>query len=104
MTPEQFKPSLVRDKEYLRQLYSAESVPYSKRLLMFSSDQQLDTVLKLMHFISTGQMRLKKTHFDSFSKIQITFLKKILRKKQLSPNFLKMTAKTKSKLFKSFCL
>jgi len=98
MTPEQFKPALVRDKEFLRQIYSSSSVPNTKRLIVFASDQQLDTVLKLMHFISNGQMRLKKSHFDSFSKAQITLLKKNFEKKATFAKLLKSDRKDKVKL------
>lgn len=98
MNPEQFKPSLIRDKEFLKQIYSSQSIPNSKRLLMFASDQQLETILKLLHFISTGQMRLKKTHFEQFSRAQIFFLKKNFEKKTILLRLLKTDRKNKVKV------
>jgi hypothetical protein len=68
LTRERFRQYLLRDKEMLNQIYSSDSNPNTKRLLMFANDEKLDTLIKLFHFISTGQIKIKKNHFDSFSK------------------------------------
>lgn len=82
LTSERFKQYLVRDKDFLHEIYASDSTGNAKRLLMFANDQKLDTLIKLFHFISTGQIKMKKTHFDSFSKAQVLFLKRNFEKKQ----------------------
>lgn len=81
MNPETFKSVLERDKVFLEELYTSQSVPNTKRLLNFASDQKLNTVIKLFHFIANGIIKMKKHHFDSFSKRQVNILKKNFEKK-----------------------
>ena len=95
MNSESFKPYLVRDKVFLNELYQSSSVPNSKRLLLFASDQKLDTLIKYLHFVSNGEIKLKKEHFDVFSKSQVTLMKKKFEKKKLVKEFLKQERKVK---------
>ena len=95
MNSESFKPYLVRDKVFLNELYDSQSLPNTKRLLLFASDQKLDTLIKLLHFVSNGQIKLKKDHFNVFSKSQITLMKKKFEKKKTLKDFLKEERKVK---------
>ena len=95
MNSESFKPYLVRDKVFLNELYQSSSVPNSKRLLLFASDQKLDTLIKFLHFVSNGEIKLKKEHFDVFSKRQVALMKKKFEKKNLVKQFLKEERKVK---------
>ena len=95
MNAESFKPLLVRDKVFLRELYESSGVPNSKRLLLFASDQKLDTLIKFLHFVSNGEIKLKKEHFDVFSKSQVTLMKKKFEKKKVVKEFLKDERKVK---------
>ena len=82
MNSESFKPYLIRDKVFLQELYESQSIPNSKRLILFASDQKLDTLIKLLHFISNGQIKMKKEHFDIFSKAHVKLLKKNFENKK----------------------
>ena len=96
MNRESFKPYLVRDKVFLNELYQSSSVPNSKRLLLFASDQKLDTLIKFLHFVANGEIKMKKEHFDVFSKSQVSLLKKKFeKKKNLVKQFLKEERKVK---------
>ena len=95
MNRESFKPYLVRDKVFLNELYQSSSAPNSKRLLLFASDQKLDTLIKFLHFVANGEIKLKKEHFDVFSKSQVTLMKKKFEKKKLVQQFLKEERKVK---------
>ena len=64
MNPETLKPQLVRDKVFLEELYSSQSVPNSKRLLNFASDSKLNTIIKFLHFVANGQIKVKREHFS----------------------------------------
>ena len=95
MNSESFKPYLVRDKVFLNELYDSQSLPNTKRLLLFASDQKLDTLIKYLHFVSNGEIKLKKDHFDVFSKSQVTLMKKKFEKKKTLKEFLKEPRKIK---------
>ena len=95
MNSESFKPYLVRDKVFLNELYSSQSVPNTKRMLLFASDQKLDTLIRVLHFISNGEIKLKKAHFDVFSKSQVSLLKKKFEKRKVLRDFLKEERKVK---------
>ena len=95
MNSESFKPYLVRDKVFLKELYESSSLPNTKRLLLFASDQKLDTLVKFLHFVSNGEIKLKKQHFDVFSKSQVTLMKKSFEKKKALKQFLKQERKAK---------
>ena len=95
MNSESFRPYLVRDKVFLQELYESPSIPNTKRLLLYASDQKLDTLAKLLHFISNGHIKLKKEHFDFFQKAQVRLLKKTFESKKGLKEFLKKDRKLK---------
>jgi len=81
MTPETFKPVLERDKVFLEELYSSQSAPNTKRLLNNASDRKLDTIIRLLHFISTGSIKIKREHFDEMPKRCVNLMRKSFEKK-----------------------
>ena len=95
MNSESFKPYLVRDKVFLNELYQSSSVPNSKRLLLFASDQKLDTLIKYFLVLPNDEFKLKKEHFYVSSKNQVTLMKKKFEKKKLVKEFLKEERKVK---------
>jgi len=95
MNSSNFKPLLVRDKEFLNELYASQSVPEAKRLIMFASDQKLDTLIKYFHFLANGEIKIKKEHFDLIKKSQLISLKRKVEKKKALAETLKGERKTK---------
>ena len=81
MNPETLKPQLVRDKVFLEELYSSQSVPNSKRLLNFASDSKLNTIIKFLHFVANGQIKVKREHFNEIPKRLVTLLRKEFERK-----------------------
>ena len=103
MNSESFKPYLVRDKVFLNELYSSQSSPNTKRMLLFASDQKLDTLIRVLHFISNGEIKLKKAHFDLFSKSQVSLLKKKFEKKKSSQRHFERRKKSKTQRSSKTC-
>ena len=78
MDRDRFKSLLVRDKVWLEELYSTSSLPNRKRLLVSASDKKLDTLIKFLHLLSIGEIKMHKKNFDAMDKRQIQHLKVIL--------------------------
>jgi hypothetical protein len=77
MNKEVVKQLLVRDKGFLRELYESQSPTNIKRLLNFASDSKLNTLLKFLHFLAIGEIRIKKANFEIIkSEKRLTYIKK----------------------------
>ena len=75
MNKPQMKALLLRDKEFLKSLYEADAVN-AKRILMISSDSKLITLIRFLHMVSNGQIRIKKEHFDSLANKHLKIFRK----------------------------
>jgi len=75
MNKPQMKALLLRDKEFLKSLYEADAVN-AKRILMISSDSKLNTLIRFLHMVSNGQIRIKKEHFDSLANKHLKIFRK----------------------------
>lgn len=98
MNPETFKPLLDRDKVFLEELYCSNSASNSKRILNFASDNKLNTLIKLLHFISNGEIKLKREHFDKIPRRLIVLLRKNFEKKSVCRQHLSAERLPKLKL------
>ena len=78
MSHEQFKSYLQRDKLFLKELYESNSVAKSKNLLSFANDSQLTTLIKYIHFVANGEIKINKKNFDSLRKDKIKILLKLV--------------------------
>jgi hypothetical protein len=65
MNKDTVKQCLVRDKEFLRELYQSNNSQQTKRILNFASDLKLNTVIKFLHFLANGEIKIKKENFDA---------------------------------------
>lgn len=81
VTKEQMKTLLIRDKPFLKDLYEGTNSLNKKRLLMFANDEKLDTLIKYLHFLATGQISLKKDHFNQLTLRTVNLLKRNVEKK-----------------------
>jgi len=97
MNPERFKPLLERDKVFLEELYSSQSVPNTKRILKNASDKKLDTLIRLFHFISNGEIKIRKEDFNAMSKRHVVHMKKCFEKKKSVSSLLKSERPSKLK-------
>lgn len=98
MNAESFKPLLERDKLFLEELYSLQSVASQRQKLSFAADQKLNTLIKLLYFISNGDIKLKKEHFQEIPKRIINLLHKHFEKKNSLKRILNSERESKVKL------
>jgi len=82
MSTERFKQILVRDKEWLRQLYESDSIPNTKRLITFATDVKLDTLLKFIHYLSNGVIKMTKENFEKIGNKHLKLIKKDFESKR----------------------
>jgi hypothetical protein len=79
MNKENVKSCLVRDKAFLRELYESNNSQTIKKLLISASDLKLNTVIKFLHFLSNGEIKIKKQNFDALVTFKrFRFLKKVI--------------------------
>jgi hypothetical protein len=77
MNKESVKQCLIRDKSFLRELYESNNSQKTKKLLNSASDLKLNTVIKFLHFLSNGEIKIKKQNFDAILSLKrLHFLKK----------------------------
>jgi hypothetical protein len=64
MSHEQMRNLLLRDKVFLRTLYNSDNNLSAKRVLNGANDSQLNTLLKYLHFLANGEIKIKKSNFE----------------------------------------
>jgi hypothetical protein len=85
MNKEQMKNLLIRDKAFLRFLYEGPNSLKNKRILNSASDAQLNTLIKYLHFVTTGQIKIKKENFEILEQNnKLKQIKRVEKKFQLS--------------------
>ncbi|MBM3938530.1 MAG: hypothetical protein FJ333_07755 [Sphingomonadales bacterium] len=102
MNPESFKPMLERDKVFLEELYSSTNVVNSKRLLNFASDVKLNTVIRLFYFLSNGEIKMKREHFEKIPSRLIKLLRRHFEKKAALTRLLQSERQQKLKILCKF--
>lgn len=81
MDKDRFKALLIRDKEWLQELYSSESALNRKRLLTTASDKKIDTLLKFLHLLANGEIKMHKENFEKLPERLVKLLRKSFEKK-----------------------
>jgi hypothetical protein len=72
----QMRNQLLRDKVFLRMLYNTDSPIAAKRVLNSAFDYQLNTLLKYLHFLANGKIKIKNSNFQAISANKLTLIKK----------------------------
>ena len=98
MNQEQFKSVLKRDKVFLKELYESNAISKSKRILNFANDSELNTLIKYIHLVCNGEIKIKKTNFDALSTRHLAVIKKHFEKKTVLSNFNQKTRKDKMQI------
>lgn len=80
LSKEQMKSLLIRDKGFLKQLFEGDNIAKNKRLILYSNDLQLITLLKFLHFLATGQITIKKENFEKLTPRILKLIKKNVEK------------------------
>lgn len=89
------KSLLLRDKEFLRELYKCESASHSKTILNFASDSQLNTLIKFLYMVSNGHIKIKKENFSKLSTGHLKHFKKHLGSKAALQRLLSSERRTR---------
>lgn len=97
MDRDRFKAILVRDREWLENLYGSSSIPNRRRLLVNASDAKLDTLVKFLHLISNGEIKMHKKNFEKLERRHLTFMKKNFEKKSALQRLLRAEREIKLK-------
>ena len=81
MNQQHLKSLMLRDKEFLKELYSSDNSNRSKKNLQNASDAKLNTLVRLIHVISNGEIRVKKKDFEVLSSRHLNHIKRVFEKK-----------------------
>lgn len=66
MNKEVLRSQFIRDKEFLRSLYGTNgNIAKAKQILTFASDAELNTLIKFLHCLAKGEIRIKKINFEA---------------------------------------
>ena len=101
MSAQAFKPILQRDKLFLKELYESDNAK-SKRILTFASDAELNTLCKYLHFLSNGDIKIKKINFDGIGQRKMLIIKKFFEPKKKIQEMNQMARKDKLKVLFKF--
>lgn len=63
LSKEQVKAYLIRDKGFLKELYKSPNELTRKRSLKNADDMKLNTLIKYLHFIANGEIKIKAENF-----------------------------------------
>jgi len=102
MNENQMKPLLLRDKEFLKSLYESQSLSKTKNILNFASDAKLNTLIKFLHMVSNGQIKIKKEHFNKLQNKHIKLIKKHFESKSTFLRILREERKVKVNILIKF--
>jgi hypothetical protein len=101
---ESMKSLLVRDKGFLRELYEGPNPLKNTRVLKGASDTQLNTLIKFLHFLSNGEITMKKENFEVIEKAnKLKLIKSKVEKKKQMNILLKSERKDKLKFLNKLC-
>lgn len=65
---ESLKALFIRDREFLRALFEGPNPLKNKRLLASASESQIETLIKYLHYLSNGKIRIAKENFQNLKK------------------------------------
>jgi len=76
------KACLIRDKGFLKQLYQEPDYTKNRKTLQTADDCELNTLIKYLHFLSNGEIPMKKNNFQAIkeSKKQAVITKTVEKK------------------------
>ena len=101
---EGMKSLLIRDKGFLRELFEGPNPLKNNRVLKGASDSQLNTLIKFLHFLSNGEITMKKENFEIIENAQkLKLIKSKVEKKKNMNVLLKSERKEKLKFLNRLC-
>jgi len=102
MDQESVKALLLRDKGFLKSLYESSSTLSANNTLTSASDVKLNTLIKFIHLVANGEIKIKKNHYDALNKKQMKTIERHLESKTAVKRLLKEERQEKLKVLKRF--
>ena len=101
MSEESLKRYLIRDKPFLRELYDGSNKLKNNQVLYFASDSKLNTLIRFLHYVVNGIIKIKRENFENIVKNKkLSLLKKHVEKKAALARLLKSERSEKLKFLK----
>ena len=101
MDQEVFKNYLMRDKSFLKSLYEGNDRARNNRILTFASDTKLNTLIRFLHCLSNGEIKIAKDNFDEIhTSHKLNYIKRNVEKKAALNRLLKSEREDKIKFLK----
>jgi hypothetical protein len=101
---ENMKSLLIRDRGFLHELYEGPNPLKNNRVLRGASDTQLNTLIKFLHFLSNGEITMKKENFEIIEREKkIKLIKSKVEKKKNMNVLLKSERNEKLKFLNKLC-
>ncbi len=101
MNKETMKSYLIRDKGFLKELYEGNDRVKNNKTLNSASDVKLNTLIRFLHFLSNGEIKIKKENFEILqSHKKVGVLKRNVEKKAAVSRLLKSERVSKLKFLK----
>lgn len=103
MNRETFKSYLVRDKGFLKSLYEGDNRIKNNRILTVACDTKLNTLIRLLHYICNGEIKIKRENFEIIrDHRKLNVLKRHVEKKSNLQRLLQSERGEKLKFLKNF--
>jgi len=96
------KSLLQRDKQFLKDLFKSDSSAKCRRILNFASDGEINTLLKYLHYMSNGEIHIKKENFEQLQKKQVALIRKKFESKKHFQEIFQQTRKQKLAILMKF--
>lgn len=103
-TRETLKALFIRDKEFLRSLFEGPNPLKNKRLILSATESQIETLIKYLHYLSNGKIRIAIDNFKNIKKRKkLSFLKENFENPAVANNLIysDLTTKRQKVLFLS---
>ena len=100
MNKEVMRSYLLRDKAFLRQLYEGTNPVANNRILTVSSDSKLNTLIRYLHFVSNGEIKIKRQNFDKIPSNKLNLIRRNVEKKAALARLIRGEREAKIKFLK----
>jgi hypothetical protein len=79
------KACLIRDKGFLKELYQEPDFTKNRKTIQTADDSEINTLIKFLHFLSNGEIPMKKNNFEAIkqSKKQALITKTVEKKSRV---------------------
>ena len=104
MSEEKLKSYLIRDKPFLRELYEGSNKVKNNQVLYFASDTKLNTLIRFLHYVVNGVIKIKRENFEIIENAhKLKLIKSKVEKKKHMNVLLKSERKEKLKFLNKLC-